>query len=85
MSRVDRLNLARLRTHLILAIEGAEGLTGSPYLLAIGACYMACAPDSLAELGVWESLFHAQAQEEGVNGDELLDVLNSVSSITGEA
>jgi hypothetical protein len=53
----------------------------STYLLAIGSCYLAAAPDAPAESGMWASLFEMQAIEEGVNGAAILDALASCSAV----
>jgi hypothetical protein len=85
VSRVEALDLGALRARLILAIEGAEGLLGSPYLIAIGALYLACDPASPGEIGTWASLYEQQALAESVNPDELLDALCTVNAIVGDA
>jgi hypothetical protein len=81
MSRVSQLDLAGLRAKLILAIEGAEGLAGSPYLLAIGALYLTASPDSPFETGLWASLFEFQAVEEHVDGAAILATLASCKAV----
>ncbi len=78
MSRIENLDLVALRSRLFLAIEGAADLQGSLYLVAIGALYLASAPDNPAENGMWASLFELQAEEEGINGVELLALLSDV-------
>jgi hypothetical protein len=81
MSKVSAIDLGALRARLILAIEGAPELAGSVYLLAIGSCYLAAAPEAYAELGLWASLFDLQAQLEGVNGSEILATLANVTAV----
>lgn len=78
MSRLEALDLGALPARLILAIEGADGLEGSLYLLSIGSLYLAASPESPAELGMWAGLFDLQAQIEDVNGGEILATLVNV-------
>jgi hypothetical protein len=79
MSRLEVLDLRALRARLIVALE-AE-LDGSLYLLAIAACFLACDPASVGEIGMWESIFHTQAEAEAVEADRLLDVLGSITEM----
>ena len=79
MSRVELLDLRALKARLIVALEGE--LDGSIYPLAIGALFLACSPESVAELGLWESLYYQQAHAEAVEGDQLLDVLDSITEV----
>lgn len=81
MTRVSRISTGALRARLILAVEGCAGLQGSPYLLAIGALSLAAEPESAFEQGLWASLFELQADEERVNGAELLKTLASVTEL----
>lgn len=78
MSRVERIDIAALRSRLFVAVEGARDLPGSAYLLAIGALLLAASPESEFEQGLWSSLFDLQAEEERVNGSELLAALASI-------
>ncbi len=81
MSKVSAIDLGLLRARLMLAIEGCGGLQGSTYLLAIGSLYLAASPESPHEIGMWSSLFEMQALTEAVDGEQLLDVLGTVTSV----
>jgi hypothetical protein len=84
VSKVSALDLGALRARLLLALEheADPDLDGaSLFLMAIGACLLAASPESPWEVGVWDSLFRAQSDVEGVNGEDLLAVLGSVTQV----
>lgn len=78
MSRVEALDLPALCARLRIAAEGRWA--GSPYLLAVGALFLACDPRSVGELGMLDSIFRLQCEAEAIEADPLLDALGEVRS-----
>lgn len=73
MSRIDQIDTAALRTRLAWALNPEVDRDGSLYLLALGACYLACSTAEEEER--LEELFYGQARFELVDGDGLLSTL----------
>lgn len=85
MSRVESIDVPLLRARLLLAFGGDDLKSYSPFLIAIGALLLGASSDNPAELGLWQSLLDLQALEEGVSGDELLEILATVTTALGDA
>jgi len=78
LSRVECLNLRALRARLLIA--AGQEWAGSIYVLALGACLLACDPRSIGELQMLDAIYRQQCDAEAIEADLLLDALAEVVS-----
>jgi len=68
-----------IRARLITAVEGE--IQGSPYLLALAACFLACDPASVGELEMLDAIFRQQCAAEAIEADNLLDLMGEIVEV----